>query len=131
MKTTLLPLLIGSALLLAGCGNDLEGEWTSKGEYPLCPNADKGTMELDGELQGSGTVTLSDGTICFECDFDVEATDKGDDEYDIELRFDNCQVGGFTSLDLECELEDDTLECDSDDVDLEGSGYDEWEREDD
>src|SRR5262245_62033769 len=130
MKISLLPLLFGSALLLAGCGNDLEGEWRSKGTNPLCATADEGTMEMDDNLEGSGTVTLSNGTICFECDFDVPATDTGDDTSDIELEFDACTLNELRTIDLECKLDDDTLECDSGDVELEGSGYEEWERVD-
>ncbi len=131
MKTILLPVLFGSALLLAGCDNALVGEWTSKDAFPGCSGAE-GTLTIDdNDLEGDGSVTVSDGVSCFDCDFDATATDNGDDQYDIELEFKDCTIGGSDSIDLECDLDDDTLDCDSDDVDLDSAGYDEWEREDD
>jgi hypothetical protein len=85
-------------------------------------------MEIEDD-EGSGSVTVSDGVTCFECDFDISATDNGDDQWDVDLDFDDCTFDGDSTITLECDLTDDELECDSDDVDLEVAGYDEWERE--
>jgi hypothetical protein len=93
--TTLLILLTFPGL--TGCSNALIGSWESREEIAPCNLAMEFEIE-DGELTG-------DGDVC-GCSFDVEAEDKGDDEYEID--FDLCD-GRKVSVD--CRLDDEELQC--------------------
>ena len=108
------------------CENPLVGDWESKDVLEGCSSAE-GELEVeeDGELTGDGSVTLSDGEFCFDCEFDVEVEDKGDDRYEFEIEFKDCSIGGSNKLEWDCDLEDDELDCGDD-----AKPYDKWERND-
>ena len=64
-------------------------------------------FEIDDDYKGDGKVVLSDCTVC---DANLEIDPDGDDEYEIEVNYVDCNG----TEDLECELDDDELECQTD-----------------
>ena len=99
--------------------------WESKDAIDGCSGAE-GTFEIedkDGKLEGDGKITLTDGAVCFDCRFDIEAKNKGDDEYDFDIEFRDCTVNGSPFLDWKCDFKDDELDCGND-----AKPYDEWEK---
>ena len=97
MRWSVLALAL-SAMALGGCKNPLVGKWESKEEVAPCGNNVEFEIE-DNELMG-------DGDVC-GCNFDVEAEDNGDDEYEIDLEL--CDGSKLSGVD--CTLDGDELEC--------------------
>ncbi len=90
--------------ILGGCVDPIVGEWESEQElvYQGVPIG-RITLDIDDELEGDGS------TSQVACSFDVEVSDEGDDKYEIEWDLSSC---GLQTQTHDCELDDDTLECD-------------------
>lgn len=109
MRLTLVALAL-SATALMGCKNDLVGDWESNGEVVGCGNGGDFTID-DNDLKGDGKMTLSDGVSCFNCDFDIEAEDNGNDSYDITIDFNTCTINASSKVELDCDFDNDSLDC--------------------
>ncbi len=95
--------LLVCALSLVACKPALEGDWQSDDDHD-CADGKHDTMDFSvaSDLRGGGEVC--------GCDFDVEATDRGGAEYDIDFDFHgDC---GLHTFDTTCSVQDDELSCD-------------------
>jgi hypothetical protein len=110
-----------------GCENGLVGKWETD-NFPGCSGGGEFTIE-DNELKGDGELVLPVNGTCATCPFDVEATDNGDDEYELEISFDNCSINGSAKFDLDCTRDDNQLDCESNAV-ADIAPYDDWEKQD-
>jgi hypothetical protein len=92
---------------LVGCEDPIVGDWEGSNG---CGDAEF-TIE-DNELTGDGSFQVPDTTgSCITCDFDVEFDDPEDGSYDGTVELSNCNCGGATKLDVECDIDDDSLDC--------------------
>ena len=115
------PLFLALSLLFAlpACDDEpyvdpVWGEW--EGRSNGC--SARTEFDIDDDYRGDGRLVLSDCTVC-QVNIDVDADGEG--EYELEIAGVDCQG----TVDLECEVDDDELEC-QDEV---GNRYD-YERND-
>jgi hypothetical protein len=109
-------MLLGCAIVALGltaCTNGLVGKWESKEEIAPCALPIEFEIE-DNELTG-------DGEVC-GLSFDIEAEDKGDGEYEVDI-----DLSDGTKLSNDCTLDGDEFECE--DL-LTGGGDVTFERQD-
>lgn len=104
MRSTLL-LVFSVLVALPGCADEpyvdpVWGDW--EGSSNGCPA--RTAFEIDDDYRGDGRVVLDDCSVC-EVNLDIEA--EGDGEYEIEVAGVNCQG----TIDLDCEVDDEELEC--------------------
>lgn len=99
----LLPALM--LCLTAACDTaaDIDPVW---GEWEARANGCPARTELviDDDDRGDGRVVLDD---CSVCQIDVEVKARGDERYQLQVDAVDCQG----TLDLDCTLDDDELEC--------------------
>jgi hypothetical protein len=95
-----------AAAVLGGCTDAFVGDWTS--DQGDCSDW-QFTADEDGT--GDGHIFIED---CVRCEFDIEWTNEGDGDYQVEVDFDDCECDGATKGEAACELDDDgeELECD-------------------
>lgn len=131
MRWTVLGLAL-SAMALVGCDNDLVGDWESDGELTGCGNGGEFTIE-DNDLKGDGKLTLTDGVSCFSCDFDIEAEDKGDGDYTLDIEFTTCTINNSRTVSLDCAYDNDAIDCSADSPPIPDTAlepYDNWDKKD-
>jgi len=90
------------------------GEW--EGRSNGCPARTE--FEIDDDYRGDGRLVLDDCSVC-QVNLDIDADGEG--EYELEVAGVDCQG----TIDLDCEVDDDELEC----QDEAGGRYD-FERND-
>ncbi len=98
----LLPCLL---TVLTACDSEEDidpvwGDW--EGRANGC--AARTEFEIDDDYKGDGRVVFDDCSVC-QVNIDVDPEDDG--EYQLEVDGVDCEG----SLDLDCELDDDELEC--------------------
>ncbi len=76
------------------------GDW--EGRSNGC--AARTEFEIDDDYRGDGRIVLEDCSVC-QVNLDVEPEDDG--EYELEVAGVDCQG----TIDLDCEIDDDELEC--------------------
>ncbi len=100
-----------AAVLGTGCTDPIVGSWEGK-DRNACNERDE--FEIDDELKGEGSLWgLDQGGNCTRCDFEVTLEDEGNDTYEGELDFENCECAGDRTADVECKLNDtaDEVDC--------------------
>jgi hypothetical protein len=104
MKTILLTLSAALCLSTVGCDADapdpVVDEWTA----PAANCNSRTQFEIDDDYKGDGRYVTASCTVC---QVNIEVDPEGDGEY--ELRLDPVDCMG--TLDLDCEIDDDELEC--------------------
>jgi len=118
MRSTLL-LAFSFLCALPACNDEpyidpVWGEW--EGRSNGC--AARTEFEIDDDYRGDGRLVLDDCTVC---DIDIDVDADGDGEYELEVAGVDCRG----TIDLDCEVDDDELEC----QDAVGGRYD-FERND-
>lgn len=113
IRSTLL-LAFSALVALPACADEpyvdpVWGDW--EGNSNGCPARTE--FEVDDDYRGDGRIVLQDCTVC-EVNLDIEPEDDG--EYEFEVAGVNCQG----TIDLDCEIDDDELECE----DSVGTRYD-------
>lgn len=108
-KSLVVGLLSAGSIALLACDEPVVGEWKTDDRI----NCDKkGEMTIESDLTGDGFIPLD---CSLKCKFDVEATDSGADEWDIEIKIKTtelCTIDGSSKAEFECELEKDETELD-------------------
>lgn len=104
MKKILLVLSAVASLSTVGCDAEqpdpVVGDWTA----PAAGCNSRTEFEIDDDYKGDGRYVTANCTVC---QVNIEIDAEGDGEY--ELRLDPVDCMG--TLDLDCELDDDELEC--------------------
>jgi hypothetical protein len=115
MKTFVRSLLAFSVfLLLPACGDEpfvdpVWGEWESRSNGCSARTA----FDIGDDYRGDGRIVFGDCSVC-QVNIDVDA--QGDGEYELEVSGVDCEG----TVDFDCELFDDELECE----DAVGGRYD-------
>lgn len=111
---TSLAALLAAALLCTACDEPapVDPIW-SDWETPAAGCDARTRIEIGDDYRGEGRVVFDDCSVC-QVSLDVEAL--GDAEYEIEVDGVDCQG----TIDLDCVLFDDELECE----DAQGVRYD-------
>ncbi len=118
MRSTLL-LAFSFLCVLPACEDEpyvdpVWGEWEARSNG--C--AARTEFDIDDDYRGDGRLVLNDCTVC---DIDIDVDADGDGEYELEVAGVDCRG----TIDLDCEIDDDELEC----QDSVGTRYD-FERND-
>lgn len=107
-------LMIASlTVTLLGCGDDaLVGKWEGTDDSDVDLDVQSG----DSGFLGEGHIYLCWDDDCYLCPFDFEASERSDDEYDVEGEFTgDCRDAGAFE-DVRCTLLSDTrLQCETPD----------------
>lgn len=104
MKTLMIILTAFACLTSSGCDEEFIdpawGDWEARNG-----SCDANTQfEIDDDYRGDGRFVTSECKVC-QVNLEIELVDDG--EYEIEADAVDCSG----SLDLDCELDDDELEC--------------------
>lgn len=122
--------MTGLVVVGSGCTDPIVGSWeaTDPPDYTCSGRPFEATMDIDDNLEGEGKMhVVLDSDTCGEFDFELEITDKGDGDYEFEVTLDGLTVDGSSKIEVDCELDDDELECDAADI---GGLYSTWRRTD-
>jgi hypothetical protein len=117
-----------AALMMIGCQDPAVGDWEAE-EQSACGT--RSDFTVDDELGVDGTIIIEDSGQggCLSCDFKGDAENVGDDRYEVDIDFENCDCVGDTSATAECDLRDDTMSCKLD-FDACGTFDEDFERQD-
>ena len=103
-KTIITTILAVLPLTTVGCEDEkfdpIWGEWEAQANGCNV----RTQFEVDDDYKGDGRYVTGDCTVC---EVNLEVDPQGDGDYEIEVNPVDCQG----TLDLDCNLDDDELEC--------------------